>query len=228
MSVGLGPRPAGGALHRLTLRATRARERAAATAQRCDLCAQPLPEAHRHLLDERTSALRCVCRACALLFAREAAGRGHYLLIPDRRVRLPSLSSRALGMPVGLAFLVCQADGQVIAHYPSPIGVTQGEVDSTVWARAREQCEELTTVRPLVEALLVNTARGADEHWIVPIDVCYRLVAVIQAEWRGLSGGSTVWPAVTEFFAALRDGAEPGGKAGADTAASAGTGSQDR
>jgi hypothetical protein len=54
-----------------------------------------------------------------------------------------------------------------------------------------------------VEALLINTARGAREHWIVPIDSCYRLVAVVRREWSGLSGGGTVWPAVEAFFAAL-------------------------
>jgi hypothetical protein len=37
----------------------------------------------------------------------------------------------------------------------------------------------------------------------VPIDVCYRLVAVIKREWQGLSGGGTVWPAIEEFFAEL-------------------------
>jgi hypothetical protein len=53
--------------------------------------------------------------------------------------------------------------------------------------------------------LLVNTTRDADEHWIVPIDDCYRLVAVIRREWRGLSGGSRVWPAIDGFFQALNE-----------------------
>jgi len=30
-------------------------------------------------------------------------------------------------------------------------------------------------------------------------------VALIRREWRGLSGGSTVWPAVEGFFAGLRE-----------------------
>jgi hypothetical protein len=37
----------------------------------------------------------------------------------------------------------------------------------------------------------------------VPIDDCYRLVALIRQEWRGLSGGTTVWPAVDRFFTEL-------------------------
>jgi hypothetical protein len=56
-----------------------------------------------------------------------------------------------------------------------------------------------------VEALLVNTARGAAECWIVPIDDCYRLVALLRREWRGLSGGSRVWEEVRTFFAGLRE-----------------------
>jgi hypothetical protein len=186
--------------------ARRARDGAAPAAERCGLCAVRVPGTHRHLLDEERAELLCACRACTLLFGREAASRGHYVLVPDRRLALPGFSARALGLPVGLAFFVVQADGSVLAHYPSPIGITQGEVDPARWSRARDQCAELGTLRPRVEAVLVNTARGADEHWIVPLDLCYRLVALIRTEWRGLSGGSTVWPAISAFFAALAGG----------------------
>jgi hypothetical protein len=198
-----GPRlgVADGALGRAARRA-----RAAPAAERCGLCAVPVPEAHRHLLDEERAELVCVCQACTLLFGREAASRGHYVLVPDRRLALPDFSARALGLPVGLAFFVLQPDGSVLAHYPSPIGVTQGEVDPARWSRARDQCAELGTLRPRVEAVLVNTARGPDESWIVPLDLCYRLVAVVRAEWRGLSGGGAVWPAISAFFAALATG----------------------
>jgi hypothetical protein len=56
---------------------------------------------------------------------------------------------------------------------------------------------------PHVEAVLLNSARGARDCWLVPIDDCYRLVAVIRQHWKGLSGGRDVWPAVGEFFAGL-------------------------
>jgi hypothetical protein len=55
-----------------------------------------------------------------------------------------------------------------------------------------------------VEALLVNTARDRREYWIAPIDDCYRLVAIVREHWRGLSGGTQVWPAIDAFFAALQ------------------------
>jgi hypothetical protein len=54
-----------------------------------------------------------------------------------------------------------------------------------------------------VQALLINTTRGAQEHWIVPIDDCFRLVTVIRGEWTGLSGSDRVWPAIDRFFAGL-------------------------
>jgi hypothetical protein len=52
--------------------------------------------------------------------------------------------------------------------------------------------------------VLLNSARGSRERWLAPIDDCYRLVAVIRRNWKGLSGGRDVWPAVGEFFAGLR------------------------
>jgi hypothetical protein len=63
-------------------------------------------------------------------------------------------------------------------------------------------------MRPEVEALLINTVRGADQRWLVSVDVCFRLVALIRREWEGLSGGRRVWSEIERFFDALavRDG----------------------
>ena len=176
--------------------------------ERCDLCGADVPDAHAHLLDERRDGLMCACRACALLFEREAAGRGHYRLVPTRRVRLSGVPTAELGVPVGRAFFVTGPDGAVLAHYPSPAGVARWELDAGIWERVVEGCPALRSLRPLVEALLVNTVRGADEQWLVPIDECYRLVAVVRGAWKGLSGGPRVWPEIDRFFAALagRDG----------------------
>ena len=56
----------------------------------------------------------------------------------------------------------------------------------------------LAEMEPDVEALLVNRvghARGfaAPEYYVLPIDECYKLVGLIRANWRGLSGGTEVW-----------------------------------
>ena len=63
----------------------------------------------------------------------------------------------------------------------------------------------LAQLEPDVEALLVNRARGAREHWLVPIDDCYGLVGLIRTRWRGLTGGKEVWEEIGRFF----DGARP-------------------
>jgi len=55
-----------------------------------------------------------------------------------------------------------------------------------------------------VEALLVNRVRGTREHFLVPIDECYRLVGLIRMHWRGLSGGREVWEEIEQFFEELR------------------------
>jgi hypothetical protein len=37
----------------------------------------------------------------------------------------------------------------------------------------------------------------------VPIDDCYRLVAVIRTRWRGFTGGKEVWLEIERFFTEL-------------------------
>lgn len=175
---------------------------APAADERCELCDTPLPDEHRHVLDLHDDLLRCACRGCALLFEREAAARGHYRLVPQRRVRLEADDVDA-GVPVGLAFFVVQPDGSVVVRYPSPIGMTSGVAAAETWCGFVVRWPQLLGLAPSVEALLVNTSRGRHEHWIVPIEDCYRLAGVIREHWTGMSGGTAVWPAVDEFFAGL-------------------------
>lgn len=179
--------------------------RRAEAAEHCDLCSAPIPAEHRHLYDTAAGELMCACRPCSLLFDREAASEGHYRQVPQRRVRLSPVPTGALGVPVGLAFFVVQADATVVARYPSPVGPTEWEADAEAWGAVVDGCPALAGLEPDVEALLVNTARGAQEHWLVPIDDCYRLVAVVRREWRGMSGGGTVWPEIERFFAELTE-----------------------
>jgi len=173
--------------------------------EHCDLCGAVLPDRHRHLLDTRDRSVRCACRPCSLLFTRDAASVGHYRLVPERRVRLAAVDTKVLGVPVGLAFFVPHDDGTVTASYPSPAGATQWEVSPEAWRQVRERCPHVGSLEPEVEALLVNGVRGRTHRWIVPIDDCYRLVAVVRREWRGLSGGSRVWPEIDGFFDSLTE-----------------------
>jgi hypothetical protein len=183
----------------------------AAGEERCDLCAAPTPADHRHLLESGVDEVLCACRPCSLLFVRDAAAEGRYRLVPQRRTRLDPQSApwpavtEALGVPVGLAFFVPRADGSARAHYPSPAGATRWEIDKETWARAVDGCPQLASMTADVEALLVNAVQGRAQYWIVPIDDCFRMVAVVRREWRGLTGGSRVWPEIDRFFAGLTE-----------------------
>lgn len=189
-----------GALHRLIHRT----DEQGPIARPCELCGQPIPDDHRHLLDLRQREPLCACYPCSVLFQRDEAGEGHYQLIPDRRVRLTGLSPADLGIPVGLAFFVKRSDRRIIAHYPSPAGATRWEIEPRMWESAVRGCTTLTTMAEEIEALLVNTASGRAEAWLVPIDDCYRLVAVVRSHWTGISGGERVWPRIEGFFEELR------------------------
>jgi hypothetical protein len=184
----------------------RAAGRRAGTVERCGLCGTEVTTPHRHVLDVSDEAPRCVCTACALLLGRDGAGGGHYRLIPTRRLRLTELSTEPLGVPVGIAFFVKHHDGPVVAHYPSPLGGTRSEVDPVAWAGVEAGSPALAGMLPAVEALLVRAshAPGRTEHWIVPVDECYRLVAVIREHWTGMAGGAAVWREVARFFEELR------------------------
>jgi hypothetical protein len=173
--------------------------------ERCELCAQPVPEEHRPLYAAERAELLCACGACAVLFAGDGAGGGRYLLVPRRRVRLEPVDTAPLGVPVGLVFFVPRADGTVTAQGPSPAGAMRWEVDAGRWAAVCAACPPLATMAPEVEALLVNTVRGMDHHWIVPVEDCFRMVALVRREWRGLAGGGRVWPAVERFFTELTE-----------------------
>jgi hypothetical protein len=59
-------------------------------------------------------------------------------------------------------------------------------------------------MEPDVEALLVNRVGSTHEYFLVPIDECYRLVGLIRANWRGLSGGTEVWKEMKDFFDGLK------------------------
>ncbi len=184
--------------------------------ERCGLCGDPVPERHRHVLDERdpattgdasqTVALMCVCVPCTLLFDREGAGGGHYRLVPERRTNVADVSAESLGAPVGLAFFVKRVDGGVVAYYPSPLGTTWAGVDAAAWVDVEAGSPALAGMSPGVEALLVWTraARDRTEHWVVPVDDCYRLAGLVRRHWTGMSGGTAVWGAVAGFFEELR------------------------
>ena len=172
----------------------------------CELCGRPVPSEHRHVLDLQTRAVLCACRPCSLLFDRSAAGGGHYRLIPERRLRLEALKLsdvewEQLQIPVDMAFFFHHSvAARVMAFYPSPMGATESQLELDAWDGLASANPLLTDLEPDVEALLVNRARGARRQWLVPIDDCYRLVALIRTRWRGFTGGKEVWLELERFF----------------------------
>ena len=183
---------------------------APAADERCELCGAPLPTEHRHVADVQQRTLLCVCRACTVLLSRPGAGGGHYRLVPQRRLLLEGFCLddarwSALQIPVDLAFFFRSTPaGRVIALYPSPLGATESRLALEAWSELEDENPVLAELEPDVEALLVNRAGAARDHFLVPIDDCYALVALIRSHWKGLAGGTEVRRELGRFFGRLR------------------------
>jgi len=181
-----------------------------AAQERCELCSEPIPPEHRHLLNVSTREIMCACRACSILFDRAAASEGRYRLIPDRRLFLEDFEMidaqwESLRIPVDMAFFFYSAPAErVVTIYPSPMGPTESLLRLSAWEELERRNPVLKRMERDVEALLVNRARGAREHFLVPMDECYSLVGLIRMHWRGFSGGQEVWDKVGRFFEELR------------------------
>jgi Family of unknown function (DUF5947) len=195
-------------LRRLARRAGGGRE---AQLELCELCGEPLPATHRHLLDLESRELMCACRACTVLFDRREAGGSHFRLVPDRRLlledfALDDVAWARLRIPVEMAFFFHHSGaGRTVAFYPSPMGPTESALELSAWDELAEANPVLRTLEPDVEAVLVNRARGARQHFLVPIEDPYRLVGLIRTRWRGLTGGEEVWREIEAFFRELSE-----------------------
>jgi len=194
---------------RLAALARRREQPRAPDPERCELCGEPLSAEHRHLLDTASGELMCACRACSLLFEDGSAGGGRYLLVGDRRLRIEDFrldepAWAALQIPVEMAFFFhSSAAGRVLAFYPGPMGATESLLELRGWATLVAENPVLEQMQPDTEALLINRARGASEHWLLPVTDCYALAGVIRTRWRGLTGGREVWSEIERFFGGL-------------------------
>jgi hypothetical protein len=188
----------------------KAAKAAEAAQEYCDLCGEPIPSEHRHLLEVSTREIMCSCRPCSILFDSEAASEGRYRLVPDRRLFLEDFEIgdvqwESLRIPVDMAFFFYSTPAErVVAFYPSPMGPTESLLKLGAWEELERHNRVLEGMERDVEALLVNRVRGAREHFLVPIDECYSLVGLIRMHWRGLSGGREVWNEIDKFFEDLR------------------------
>ena len=186
-----------------------------AVAERCELCARELPAEHDHLVEPATRKMLCACQPCAILFSGSAKTK--YRRVPRRilalsNFRMSESQWESLAIPIGMAFFFqSSVAGRVVSLYPSPAGATESLLDLESWDEIVKENPILNQMAPDTEALLVNRVRGASEYYLLPIDECYKLVGLIRANWRGLSGGTEVWEKIGGFFAALKDKALPAG-----------------
>jgi Family of unknown function (DUF5947) len=177
----------------------------------CDLCGIGIPPDHRHLLALSERRIVCACEACWAM----RSGEGDFRPTGNRTVWLGGLDVpddlwASFQIPIGLAFFMeSTVTSCVVAMYPSPGGATESELHFDTWSRMRELNPVLEGLEPDIEGLIVNRLADPPLYVIAPIDRCYELTGTIKAHWEGISGGSGVEAAVTEFFDGLRARAVP-------------------
>ncbi len=187
------------------------RDRAPVKLEKCEMCSTALRADHPHLIELARRKLLCACDACALLFSGQAT---KYKRVPRRILALPDFHLNDaewndLMVPINMAFFFKSSlEERIVAMYPSPAGATESLLALESWNEIVARNPVLEPMESDVEALLVNRlgyARGysAPEYYLLPIDECYKLVGLIRAHWKGLSGGTEVWQNIGEFFQSL-------------------------
>ena len=181
--------------------------------ERCELCSAEVSAEHPHLIEPASRRMLCSCTACAILFS----GIGtKYKRVPRRVLaladfRLSEGQWDSLMVPISMAFFFRSTPNErVVALYPSPAGATESLLPLETWTEIEDANPVLKEMEADVEALLVNRVghvRGfaAPEYYLLPIDECYKLVGLIRANWRGLSGGAEVWQEIGHFFQGLKE-----------------------
>lgn len=185
--------------------------------ERCELCSAGLGREHPHLVEIALRQIVCACDACATLFDGMSGSR--YKRV-SRRARLLTNFQMTDGqwesllIPINMAFFFrSSTEDRMITLYPSPAGAVESLLPLDAWSEIVQQNLVLRDLQSDTEALLVNRVGHAHElshaeYYIAPIDDCYRLVGLIRANWKGLSGGSEVWMEIGRFFSDLRERAD--------------------
>ncbi|MDQ2866239.1 MAG: DUF5947 family protein [Candidatus Eremiobacteraeota bacterium] len=179
--------------------------------EQCDLCAKPIAQSHSHLVDLKERRLMCACRPCYLVFAPKGAAQGRYKTVPERYLRLKSLTLSdstwdQFQIPIGLAFFFYNSvEKKMMAFYPGPAGAMESLLPLDAWNGLVEREPALATMEPDVEAFLLRRERnGPQEYFIAPIDKCYELVGEIKLHWKGFDGGQEARGKIETFFDELQ------------------------
>ncbi|MCU1352582.1 MAG: hypothetical protein JWM05_1791 [Acidimicrobiales bacterium] len=185
--------------------------------ERCEMCTEPIGDAHGHVVDVEARALLCACRGCYLLFTAGGAGGGHFKAVPQRCVAFGDVAFTpaqwdALQIPVSIAFFFVNSSlDRVCAFYPGPAGATESLLSLDTWAEVVAANPSLADLEPDVEAFLVRADPRRSTPpacYLVPIDWCYELVGELRRAWRGFDGGRDAHAALDAFFARVADRAE--------------------
>ena len=185
--------------------------------ERCELCSAGLAQEHPHLVEITLRQIVCACDACATLFDGMAGSK--YRRVSRRAQLLANFHMtdgqwENLLIPINMAFFFrSSTEDRTVTLYPSPAGAVESLLPLDAWIEIVQENAVLSQLRPDIEALLVNRVGHAHElspaeYYIAPIDDCYRLVGLIRANWKGLSGGSEVWIEIGRFFSDLRSRAD--------------------
>ncbi|GAB4061335.1 DUF5947 family protein [Catellatospora paridis] len=197
---------------------------APAAQERCELCAAAIPADHDHLADLSGRSLPCVCRPCYLLFvpadppsgsaAHQEQGPRRFAAVPREHLALPDfplsdLDWAALDVPVRLTFVIVDsALGRPVALYPSPAGATESQLPPEAWVKVLARHPYTAQLPADVVALLLHRSPDGPEAYVVPVDVCYRLVGLVRLHWRGFDGGEQAWAAIEGWLTQVRENAQ--------------------
>ncbi|MDR6506233.1 DUF5947 family protein [Arthrobacter oryzae] len=204
-----GPgRTPGSGLPVALLRRIAAQPPAAPAGERCEMCGEPIPEAHQHVVDVESHAMMCTCRPCYLLFT-DSTAHLRYRSVPDRYFSFPDFELGPgqwdeLEIPVGLAFFFRSSKlDRTVAFYPGPAGATESELPLDAWDAVLARNPAVAMAAPDTEALLIRgpgpDRPQADCH-LVPVDACYELVGQLRRRWRGFDGGQEARDQLAAFF----------------------------
>lgn len=183
--------------------------------ERCELCGEPIPDDHSHLVNIEHRNLLCACRACYLLFTHSGAGQGRFRAVPDRHLFDPAFSLtgaqwEALQIPVRMAFFFKNSElDRFVAFYPSPAGATESLLPLETWDEIIAANPGVADLEPDVEALLLDHTDSGTACYLVPISACYELVGLVRLHWRGFSGGAAAWHEIDTYFDGLRRRSRP-------------------
>jgi hypothetical protein len=176
--------------------------------ERCEMCGEPIPDEHQHVVDIESHAMMCTCRPCYLLFT-DSTAHLRYRSVPDRYLSFPDFELGPgqwdeLEIPVGLAFFFRSSKlDRTVAFYPGPAGATESELPLDAWDAVLARNPALSAAAPDTEALLIR-GPGADrpqaDCHLVPVDACYELVGHLRRVWRGFDGGQEAREQLTGFF----------------------------